>query len=221
MTPKKNFFYSSIQNKKQGKLAKRGIPFYFIQEQTSKAPPLKIERKFKMSYEEKWKVLADLLIELQKRGEKIPAEVMNDLRSAKTIIQVLKADPTHVESISRIDTYMRSVESYAIFTAEKLETEIAEEWLKKLKETKKVKDKEKGEAVPRFILGVPRDKRWMRIQISEDTPQEDVKKLVKESQLSHKMQKNGYMLVYGNEENIKSFVKRMTEQFRVSRNGGN
>jgi hypothetical protein len=35
------------------------------------------------------------------------------------------------------------------------------------------------------------------------------------------MQKNGYMLVYGNEENLKSFVKRMTEQFRVSRNGGN
>jgi len=180
-----------------------------------------MESKSKMSYEEKWKVLADLLIELQKRGEKIPAEVMNDLRSAKTIIQVLKADPTHVESISRIDTYMRSVESYAIFTAEKLETEIAEEWLKKLKETKRVKDKEKRETVPRFIFGVPRDKRWIRIQISEDTPKEDVKKLVKESQLSHKMQKNGYMLVYGNEENIKSFVKRMTEQFRVSRNGGN
>ncbi len=32
------------------------------------------------------------------------------------------------------------------------------------------------------------------------------------------MHKNGYMLVYGNEENIKIFVKRMAEQFRGSRN---
>ena len=101
-----------------------------------------MEKKCKMSYDLQWKVLADLLIELQKRGEKIPADVMNDLRSAKTIIQVLKADPTHIENISRVDTYMRSVESYAIFTAEKLG--IVEEWLKKLKELKKLRTKKEG-----------------------------------------------------------------------------
>jgi len=172
-----------------------------------------------MSYEEKWKVLADLLTELQKRGEKIPAEVINDLRSAKTMIQVLKADPSHIENISRIDTYLRSVESYAIFTTEKWGTEIVEEWLKKLKDPKRVKKKEKKEAASRFVPRVPRGKNWMRIQISEDIPREDMKKLVEESGLSYKMQKNGYMLVYGNKENIKSFVKRMAEQFRSSRNG--
>lgn len=171
-----------------------------------------------MSYDEQWKVLADLLIELQKRGKNIPADVINDLRSAKTIIQVLKADPTHIESISRIDTYMRNVESYAIFTAEKLGTENVEEWLKKLKETKKVKDQKRGATATKFIPAVPRDKSWVRIQISEDTPKENVEKLVKESKLSHKKQKNGYMLVYGNEENIKIFVKRMAKQFRRSRN---
>ena len=114
-----------------------------------------------MSYEEKWNILADFLIELQERGKKTPAEIMDDLRSAKTIIQILKADPTHTESISRIETYLRSVESYAIFAAEKLETETAEEWLKKLEDPIKVEKKEKREAVSRFILGIPRDKNWV------------------------------------------------------------
>jgi len=172
-----------------------------------------------MSYEKKWKVLADLLTELQERGEKIPADVINDLRSAKTMIQVLKADPTHIENISRIDTYLRSVESYAIFTTEKRGTEIVEKWLKKLEEPKRVKDKEKKEAASRFVPRVPRDKNWVRIQISEDIPREDMEKLVKESDLSYKMQKNGYMLVYGNGENIKSLVKKLAEQFRGTRNG--
>jgi hypothetical protein len=171
-----------------------------------------------MSYDEKWKVLADLLTELQKRGEKIPAAILNDLRSAKTMIQVLKADPTHTENISRIDTYLRSVESYAIFAAEKLGTETVEEWLKKLKDTKTVKKKEDRAAGSRFSLGVPRDKSWIRIKISDDTPLGDVKNLVKESKLSCKMQENGYILVYGNEKNIKSFVRRMAEQFRGSGN---
>jgi len=172
-----------------------------------------------MSHEEKWKKLADLLIKLQERGEKIPAEVIKDLRSSKTIIQILKADPTHPESSSRIDTYLRSIESYVIFAAEKLGTENVEEWLKKLKDTKKVKKKEERMSASRFTPGVPRDKSWMRIKISGDTPLEDVKKFVKENKLSYKTQENGYILVYGNEEKIKSFVKRMTEQFRDSRNG--
>jgi len=171
-----------------------------------------------MSYEEKWKILADLLTELQERGEKIPADVINDLRSAKTMIQVLKADPSHTENISRIDTYLRSVESYAIFAAEKLGTETVEEWLKKIEDTETVKKKEDRAAGSRFSLGVPRDKSWMRIKISDDTPLEDVKNLVKESKLSCKMQKNGYILVYGNEKNIKSFVRMMAEQFRGSGN---
>ena len=171
-----------------------------------------------MSYEEKWKVLADLLTELQERGEKIPADVINDLRSAKTMIQVLKADPTHIENISRIDTYLRSVESYAIFTMEKRGTEIVEEWLKKLEEPKRVKKQEKREAASRFVPRVPRDKNLVRIQISEDIPREDMEKLVEESGLSCKTQKNGYMLVYGNRENIKSLVKKLAEQFRGTRN---
>ena len=172
-----------------------------------------------MSHEERWTKLADLLIKLQEKGEKIPADVINDLRSAKTIIQVLKADPTHIESNSRIDTYLRSVESYAIFTAEKLGTENVEEWLKTLKDTKKVKKKEERMTASRFTPGVPRDKSWMRVKISDDIPKEDVKKIVKEDKLSYQMQENGHILVYGNEENVKTFVKRMIEQFRGSRNG--
>ena len=171
-----------------------------------------------MSYEENWKVLADLLTELRKKGEKIPTDIMNDLRSAKTMIQILKADPTHIENIPRIETYLRNVESHAIFTAQKkLGTEIVELWLRKLEKAKRIKIEEKEEVSPRFVPGLPRDKKWVRVQISKDTPKEDVERLAKENKLSCKMQKNGYMLVYGNEESIKSLVKKMAEKFRGTR----
>jgi hypothetical protein len=171
-----------------------------------------------MSYEENWKVLADLLTELRKKGEKIPTDVMNDLRSAKTMIQILKADPTHIENIPRIETYLRNVESYAILVAqEKLGTGFVERWLRKLEKARKTKIEEKEKVTPRFVPGLPRDKNWVRIQISKDTPRQDVESLVKENKLSCKMQKNGYMIVYGNGESIKSFVKKMAEKFRGTR----
>ena len=170
-----------------------------------------------MSYERKWKLLADLLTELQEKGEKIPADVLNDLRAAKTMIQVLKADFTNIESISRIDTYMRTVESYAIFTLEKHGKEKVEEWLKKLKEPVNQENNKKEETSNRFVSKVPRNKNWMRIQISEDISGDDMKKLVEENNLSYRIEKNGYILVYGDKENIKSLVKKLAEQFRGDR----
>ncbi len=171
-----------------------------------------------MSYEKNWKVLADLLTELRKTGEEIPTVVMNDLRSAKTMIQILKVDSTHIENIPRIENYLASVESYAIFAAQKkLGTRFVDQWLRKLEKAKKTRVKEKEEVTPTLVLGVPRDKNWVRVQVSDDTPRKDVERLVKENRLSCKIQKNGYMLVYGNGESIKSFVKKMAEKFRGTR----
>ena len=169
-----------------------------------------------LSYEEKWDILADLLMKLQKKGENIPPEIMDDLRSAKTIIQILKADSMHKENSARADKYLRSVESYVIFTAEKFGPETVEEWLKKLKESTKVTQKS-TKTRTNFVHGVPRDKNWVQIQISKDTPKELVIKYAQENGLSYIERENGQIIVYGNKENINSFVKTMAEQFRVSR----
>ena len=170
-----------------------------------------------MSYEKKWNILADMLIELQEKGEKTPKEIMKDLRSAKTIIQVLKADPAHTESVSRIETYLRNVESYVIFTAEKLGTKTVETWLEMLKD--KVSDKvEEQTEQNRFVVGVPRDQNWIRIQITEETPLKIIKNLVKKNKLSCTTQEDGYVIVYGEKNNIKSLVKTIAERFRGSRN---
>jgi hypothetical protein len=170
-----------------------------------------------LGYEEVWGVLSDLLTELRKKGETIPADVVNDLRSAKTMIQVLKADLTHIENIPRIETYLENVEFHLISTAQdKLGVESVERWMKKLEEARRrVYQEEK--ATPRFVPGIPRDKRWVRVQVTEDTPRKDIERLAEENRLSSKMQEDGYVLVYGKNENIKSFLKKMAERFRSAR----
>ena len=155
-------------------------------------------------------------MELQNKGEKIPPEIMDDLRSAKTIIQVLKADPTSTENKARADKYLRNVESYVILTAEEFGTETVEDWLKKLKETKKVEQKDK-KTQPKFVHGIPRDKNWVQIQTSKETSKELVIKYAQKNGLSYIEREKGQIIVYGNKENIKSFVKSVAERFRNSR----
>jgi hypothetical protein len=170
-----------------------------------------------MGYGEAWKVLADFIVELRKKGETIPANVMKDLRSAKTMIQIFKADPTHIDNIPRIETYLESVESYLFLVAEeKYGAKFVEEWMEKLSQARR-KVEEREETVSKFVPGLPRGKHWVRVQISKDTPRKEIERLAKEEKLSCKMQKNGYMLVYGNIESIKSFVKTLAEKFRETR----
>jgi hypothetical protein len=167
-----------------------------------------------MRYEETWKVLADLITELRKKGEVIPASVMNDLRSAKTMIQIFKADPSHAENIPRIETYLENVEFCLISMAqEKFGSEFVEHWMGKLGMTgKRVSGEEEVEVVSRFVSGLPRGKCWVRVQVSEGTSQENIEDLAEKNGLLHKMQENGFVLVYGDDESIRSFVKRLRLQ---------
>jgi len=167
-----------------------------------------------MGYDEVWKTLADLITEFRRKGESIPSNVMEDLRAAKTMIQVLRADLSHVENIPSIEMYLGNVESYLIFEAQKkFGSKFVEEWLLKIKEARQEKAPEEYvKPSSKFVPGLPRGQKWVRVQISKETPEKEIKKLAEETGLYFKVQTNGYMLVYGEDEKLKLFVKKAAEK---------
>ena len=171
-----------------------------------------------MNYDEKWKILADFLTELKERGKITPVEIMNDLRSAKTVIQVLKADPACIDTRSRIENFLRNIESYAISTGEGIDKSIPEEWLRKLKNKKMKTSEEKTDEKTTFIHGIPRNENWVRIKILDDISPENLKKIAEENNLSYKTQENCYVIVHGDPKNIKKLIKTVTEQFAKTKN---
>ncbi|MDH5782829.1 MAG: DUF2096 domain-containing protein, partial [Candidatus Bathyarchaeota archaeon] len=167
--------------------------------------------------EEVWKTLNDLIIEFRKKGEVIPPEVMADLRAAKTLMHVLRADPTKIENVPTIEMYLGNVESHLIFAAQaRFGSEFVNRWMKKLSESREKPDVELAtETASKFVPGLPRGQRWVRVQVSEETPKEEIEELVKEIGLACKMQDDGYMLVYGEGEKLKLFVKKLASKLRA------
>lgn len=164
-----------------------------------------------MGYEEAWKVLENLVAEFRKQGISISLETMNDLRAAKTMMEVLKADASRLEYVPTIEAYLESVESQLMGLAlEKFGQAFVKQWIKKLNAARKEIEKEKVESkVSRFVLGVPRGEYWVRILLSEGIPKENVQKSAEKIGLSYKMQEDGYILVYGAKEKVKEFVKKI------------
>lgn len=165
-----------------------------------------------MGYSAMWKVLEEIITEFRKKQLPIPERVMNDLKAAKTMIKIVNADSGHGENSLKIEEYLGSVEAYLVTEAQKHFTpESIDTWLKRLEMANCEICEEKAEE-SRFVAGVPRDQEWIRVEPLDNLPVEKLKQLARETDLSISIQKDGRMLVYGQAEDLKEFVKKMTTQ---------
>jgi hypothetical protein len=164
-----------------------------------------------MGYMSVWKILEEIIIEFRKKGLTIPQNIMNDLKSAKVMITILGIDERRGETAPKIEQYLGSVEAYLVTEAQKtfLPKRI-DEWLRRIEEaTGDMCESEKEEAA-KFVSGVPRDQKWIRVKPIDDMPLKRLEQLAEEATLSSRVQEDGWLIVYGKSEDIREFVKKMT-----------
>jgi hypothetical protein len=161
-----------------------------------------------------WKLLEEMLIELKKRGVNVPSNVMEDLRAAKSMIK-LSCMQGGGDAIQKAEEYIANVEAYLINEAQKIfDSETADQWLRRLEDANtEVCDKVKTENT--FVTGVPRDQKWVRVEPIESLPTDRILQIAKEQKLQVKSQNDGRLLVYGQNDDIKIFLKKMTAETAV------
>jgi len=152
------------------------------------------------------------MIELRRKGVTIPSEVLADLKSAKLMIKISEQESSRGEASQKVEEYLGTVESYLITEGQKaLSSETVDKWLRRLEEASTEMYEAHAEE-NKFITGVPRDQTWVRVEPAGNLPTERIQKLAKESNLSVNPQKDGRLVVYGQPECIKEFLKKMTAE---------
>ncbi|HUK84634.1 MAG TPA: DUF2096 family protein [Candidatus Acidoferrum sp.] len=165
-----------------------------------------------MGHTATWKVLEDLMIELRKKGVMVPPNVLNDLKSAKLMIKISESQGSKGNDEQKVEEYLGSVESSLINEAQKiLSSEAIDKWLRRIEEATSETSEEKIKENA-FITGVPRDQKWVRIEPHGSFTSARIKQMVKENNLSVNVQKDGRMVVYGQSDDIKGFLKKMTSE---------
>ena len=165
-----------------------------------------------MGYAEKWKVLEDLMLELNKKGYDAPPNIINDLRSAKGMIKISETGESQGDAALKLEEILGSIESSLSHKAQTImNPEEVDEWLKRLDEASLPTCEVKSESEITLITGVPRDQKWIRVEPMPNLPAEKLTVIAKENSLSVNQQKDGRLVVYGQQEGIKAFLKKMTE----------
>ena len=174
-----------------------------------------------MGYKDVWKVLEEIIIELRKKGVDTPPHIMNDLKSAKILMNVLATPGSdRGEAAPKIEQYLVSVEAYLVTEAQKtMPPARIDTWLKRIEiatcgtcPTCTVENAKTIKTETIFVTGVPRDQKWIRVNPLDRLHSEKEKEFAEETNLSFREEQDGHLIVHGNSENIKKFVKKMTVQ---------
>ena len=160
-----------------------------------------------------WKVLEDMLIELEKKGVKIPENTLSDLRSAKSMIKLHCTQSKGAgDVLQKAEELTANVEAYLAEEAQKVfGPEKVDAWLRRLEEAN-AEICEENPKENEFVTGIPRDQKWIRLEPINDLSTERIKQIACDLGLEIKPQKDGKMIVYGQQENIKEFIKKMTKE---------
>jgi len=170
-----------------------------------------------MGYSETWKILEEIIIELRMKGNPAPENIMDDLKSAKTLIKLMETGEDRGEIGPKIEQYLSSVEANLVTEAQKsFPSEKIDEWLRRLEgsscEMCSGQSKQNLRGEQRFVPGLPRDQKWVRVTPIVSLPKEKLEELAQDSGLSVREEMDGHVIVYGSDEGIKEFVKKMAKE---------
>ncbi|MGE5554942.1 MAG: DUF2096 family protein [Methanocella sp.] len=159
-----------------------------------------------------WKLLEDMVLELKKAGTTIPARVIEDLRSAKAMIQLTYTEGSHGTALQKAEEYLSNVEAYVVTEAQsRFGVGKADQWLRQLEQTGGRVTTEPV-AHDKFVSGVPRNQQFVRIEPSGDLTAQKVQTLAKEYSMQVNLQPDNKIVVYGSAESLKRFLRRIAEE---------
>jgi hypothetical protein len=100
---------------------------------------------------------------LRKKTVGISIEILNNLRSAKVLLEITDSSANHEETAIKIERYLENVEIYVFSEIqERFEVKTVEVWLKQLAEAQCREDQSIEEN--KFISGITRNQKWIRVK---------------------------------------------------------
>jgi hypothetical protein len=171
-----------------------------------------------MNFENACRKLDELMVDLIKKGVAIPDQVIDDLKSTRTLINIYKSDPVEIDRTMETTPLLKKAEFSLMFLADtRIGKEYADEWQNKIDIAYQTED---GRPASRagYVPGVPKGESWFRIAASELSAMgQDLEELLGRLHLSSEPQTDGYLLIHGGKGDIMSFLKEVRQKVGKSK----
>jgi len=153
-----------------------------------------------------------MMIDLKKSGVAIPFRVVENLRVAKSLIELSCMDGRG-DAIQNAEALLVGVEAYLVAEGQKrFDADMVDGWIRRLERVNTEPPLVVAGAVKQFVVGVPKDQQWIRIEPVDALTVKRVEQLVAHLGLQTKVQSDGKLVVYGSPERLRRFIREITPE---------
>ena len=151
---------------------------------------------------------------MRSKGKEIPPEVVEDLKSAKTLMTIQRVDASSL-IMDDVEDYLRRTEAALLPNAENdFGKEYSNHWLQRIQEAKAKGLTETVRTQVGLVTGIPRDKEWVRVRVTELIDMAELKSMTNSLGLSFREEANDTAIVFGQPENVKAFLRELTARVK-------
>jgi hypothetical protein len=170
--------------------------------------------EFFLNYEYLWKDIEALIIDLRSKGKSVPNEIVEDLKSAKTLMTIKDIDPLS-QINAEVEDLLRRTEIALISDAEsQLGKNYADKWLIRIQEAKSKEPEEIHKRKIGFVTGIPKGEDWVRVRVSELIDMLDLVQVSSSLGLAYRKENKETIIIHGSPEKIKVFMRQLTEKIK-------
>ena len=167
-----------------------------------------------MNYEYVWKELEALVVELRSKGKDVPEEAVENLKAAKTLMTIQRVDPSSPAGAD-VEQYLGMTEAALMSSAEyHFGREYADRWLSRIEDAKAKGLNEIPKRQVGFVAGIPKGEDWVRVKITELVDMKELVSMADSLGLSKRREAEDTMLLHGQPEKVKAFLRQLTEKVR-------
>ena len=171
-----------------------------------------------LNYEYLWKALEALAIELKGTGL-VVQEAIQDLKSAKTLFTSQQANPDSPAAVEA-QLYLDKAEANLLSLAESCQgRKYADNWQNVIEEARQKGMGETSKPLRSFVPGVPKGQDWVRLKTSDLVSAKDIRATAARLGLECKPHETESILVYGKSDEIKKFIREISEKARPKKQG--
>ena len=151
---------------------------------------------------------------MRSKGKEMRPEVVEDLKSAKTLMTIQRVDPSSPIT-GDVEDYLGSVEAALWTCAENaFEKEYSDYWLQRIQEAKAKGIQETVRTRVGLVTGIPKDKQWIRVRVTELIDMAELKSMTSSLGLSFREEANDTAIVFGQPESVKAFLRVLTNKVK-------
>jgi len=172
-----------------------------------------------INYKSVCKTLESFMLDLLEKGLRVPEQIFEGLTLTRNLMLAYEKNPQGLDLELENSSVLKTVEMNLLITAEAaFGKEYADAWSAKIMAAYR-EEYVAPVKIASFVSGIPKGDHFIRLNVKDFPLDKEAEKLAVKHKLTTRQQEDGYLLIHGSKEGVKTLIEYLKQVEILKRQG--